>query len=245
MGVFSPQPTEGPASGGTSTHPDPFTTHTRVYYGNYLQDPFFSSSIPYTVHGYGPVQSAGECTVMRMGQVDTSPHSSLGTPTRHSWHFHPSPSLLLCLSGQVGKTDSKKHLRGGEKPICSAFPVAPSLAQLRQFNFPEAFRPPPVPNQIRAVRGRTRGRPWQCCRDELMAHQILPAPKSSEHPSPAILPGKHLSMSPKPKRLCVPAYTPWSITGVSFSSISITPFGFIQLGPIWANPWATESLGWS
>lgn len=61
------------------------------------------------------------------------------------------PSLsppFPCLSGQAGKTDSEKHLRGGEEPICSAFPVPPRW--LRQVNFPEA---PPVPNQIRAVWG--------------------------------------------------------------------------------------------
>lgn len=42
-------------------------------------------------------------------------------------------------------------------PICFGFPVALRLAQLRHSDFLEAFRPPLVPNQIRAAAGRDVG----------------------------------------------------------------------------------------
>lgn len=42
-------------------------------------------------------------------------------------------------------------------PICFGFSVALRLAQLRHSDFLEAFRPPPVPNHVRAATGRDAG----------------------------------------------------------------------------------------
>ena len=94
-----------------------------------MQNPFCSSLAPYIVL-FGTLQ---ECRRVRGGRVcRTGPHQHpralagghLTAPTPLSIPISlPLPSL----SGQDGKTDREKHLRGGEKPICFGFPVAPSL----------------------------------------------------------------------------------------------------------------------
>lgn len=99
------------------------------------------------------------------------------------------------------KDRQRKALKRRRRAHLLWFPSPPSLAQLRQVNFPEA---PPVPNQIRAV-GRGGGGPW-CCRDKLTAPSVPTCPQSTEHPLLAVPPRGCHPVSPKsvPARVTAP-----------------------------------------
>lgn len=88
----------------------------------------FQPQSPYcAVWGLAGAQESAWWPCLQDRSPSASPCSRQGTPTATICLSIPVSLPLPCVSGQDRKTDREKHLRGGEKPICFGFPVAPSL----------------------------------------------------------------------------------------------------------------------